>query len=201
MTIKHADTDHPIHDAIAHRWSPCAFADRPVATEDLQSIFEAARWSASSYNEQPWNYIVSTQAEPDAFKTMLSCLVDANQVWAKRAPVLALGVTRLTFAASGKENLAAHHDLGAASTTLQIEATIRGLHVHQMIGVLHDRVREVYGIPKEFEPLTALAIGYLAPAETLPENLQSRDKSARSRKPLREFIFSGTWDHAASLTQ
>src|SRR5438270_1999465 len=104
---KQASPDHPIHELIAKRWSPYAFADRPVPEDDLRSLFEAARWAASSYNEQPWAYIVATKGDPEGFGRLLSCLVDANQVWAQAAPVLALGCTRLNFARNGQPNAAA----------------------------------------------------------------------------------------------
>src|SRR5436305_14716764 len=84
-----ATTDHPVHDLIAQRWSPYAFADRPVSKEDLLSLFEAARWAPSSYNEQPWSYLVATRDDPEEFGRLLSCLVEGNQAWAKAAPVLA----------------------------------------------------------------------------------------------------------------
>src|ERR687888_1294011 len=87
---KQATADHPIQELIARRWSPYAFSDRPVSDDDLRSLFEAARWAPSSYNEQPWRYIVATKANPAEFERLLSCLVDPNQVWAKAAPVLAL---------------------------------------------------------------------------------------------------------------
>src|SRR5438132_1511321 len=106
MTMR-ATTDRPVLDPIAARWSPYAFADRPVAREDLLSLFEAARWAPSSYNEQPWTYIVATRDEPDEFAKLLSCLVEGNQTWAKAAPVLALGCTSLNFARNGQPNAAA----------------------------------------------------------------------------------------------
>src|SRR5262245_29708759 len=130
-TQKQAKPDHPIHELIARRWSPYGFADRPVATEDLRSLFEAARWAASSYNEQPWSYIVASKDNPEEFARLLSCLVEGNQAWAKAAPVLALGCTSLHFARNGQPNAAAVHDLGLASATLTLEATARGLFVHQ----------------------------------------------------------------------
>src|SRR5205085_11977990 len=123
---KQATPDHPIHELIARRWSPYAWADRPVSEEDLRSLFEAARWAASSYNEQPWSYIVATKANPEDFERLLSCLVEGNQLWATAAPVLALGCTNLSFALNGKTNAAAVHDLGLASANLTLEATSRG---------------------------------------------------------------------------
>ena len=112
---KWANPDHPIHELFVKRWSPYAFSERPVADEDLRSLFEAARWSVSSYNEQPWHYIVATRADSEEFERLLSCLVEGNQPWAKAAPVLALGCTSLNFARNGQPNTAAEHDLGAAS--------------------------------------------------------------------------------------
>src|SRR4051794_18307150 len=190
---KGVSPDHPIHELLTRRWSPYAFADRPVSAEDLRSLFEAARWSASSYNEQPWRYIAATRADPEEFERLLSCLVEGNQVWAGMAPVLALGCTSLNFALNGQPNAAAVHDLGLASASLTLEATARGLFVHQMIGILPDRARELYGIPDDVRPLTGLAIGHLGDPNTLPEKYRERDLAARTRKPLSEFVFGGRW--------
>src|SRR5262249_49427539 len=137
MTMR-ATTDHPVQELIAARWSPYAFSNRPVSRQDLLSLFEAARWAASSYNEQPWTYIVATEDDAEGFATLLSCLVEGNQTWAKAAPVLALGCTSLTFTRNGKPNAAAEHDLGLASGSFALEAAARGLCVHQMIGILPD---------------------------------------------------------------
>ena len=145
---KRAKPDHPIHELLASRWSPYGFADRPVSDDDLRSLFEAARWAPSSYNEQPWRYIVATKANPEEFERLLSCLVEGNQAWAKAAPVLALGCTSLNFVRNGKPNAAAVHDLGLASASLVLEATARGLFVHQMIGILPDKARELYQHPR-----------------------------------------------------
>jgi nitroreductase len=196
---KQATPDHPIHELIAKRWSPYGFADRSVSADDIRSLFEAARWAASSYNEQPWRYIVATKEDTEGFKRLLSCLVEPNQAWAQAASVLAIGCTSLTFARNGQPNAAAHHDLGIAGATLTLEATARGLSVHQMIGILPDRARELYGIPDGVQPLTALAIGYPAAPETLPEQLRNRDLAPRPRKPLPEIVYGGTWGKPSSL--
>ena len=111
MSLKHASPDHPIHELLSRRWSPYAFADRDVAEEDLRSLFEAARWAASSYNEQPWSFVVATRRDPDAFERALSCLVEGNREWARHAPVLALGIVRESFSRNGRPNAAARHDL------------------------------------------------------------------------------------------
>jgi nitroreductase len=199
--LKHATPDHPIHELLARRWSPYAFADRPVSDEDLRSVFEAARWAASSYNEQPWTYLVATKRDPAEFERLLSCLVEGNQAWAKAAPVLGIGCTSLLFALNGKPNAAAIHDLGLASASLTLEATARGLLVHQMIGIVPDKVRELYRVPDGVQPLTGLAIGYAADPSTLPEKLRERDLAPRKRKPLAEFVFTGAWGTASNVVQ
>src|SRR5690606_16471574 len=198
-TQKQARPDHPIHDLIARRWSPYAFADRPVSDADLRSLFEAARWAASSYNEQPWSYIVAAKGEPDGFERLLSCLVEGNQAWAAAAPVLALGCTSLQFTRNGKPNAAAVHDLGLASASLTLEATARGLFVHQMIGILPDRARELYRIPEGVLPLTGLANVHDADPQAVQEKYRERELAPRSRKPLAGFVFGGEWGTASGL--
>ena len=196
---KQANADYPIHELIAKRWSPCGFADRPVSRDDLLSLFEAARWAPSSYNEQPWHYLISTKNQPDNFGGMLSCLVEPNRDWAQHAPVLVLTVAGLNFMRNGKPNAAAWHDIGLASATLSLEATARGLSVHQMIGVLPDKAQELYAVPEGFQVVTALAIGYAADPETLPAALQQRDTAVRQRKGLSEFVFSDRWGTTADF--
>jgi nitroreductase len=195
--IKQAQPDHPVHELIVRRWSPYAYGGRPVGAAELRSLFEAARWAASSYNEQPWRYILASGDDPGEFGRLLSCLVEPNQAWARYAPALALGVAGLEFSHNRKPNPVALHDLGLASANLVLEATARGLYVHQMAGILPDRARELYGIPEEFVPLTALAIGHLDEGGDVPETFRERDRAPRSRKPLEELVFAGSWGRAA----
>jgi len=199
MSVKRASTDYPIHELLAERWSPYAFQDRPVPDADLRSLFEAARWAASSYNEQPWSYIVATKEDPEQFRRLLSCLVDGNQTWAQGAPVLALAVVSLRSARNNKENRAAAHDLGLAAGNLLVEATARGLSVHQMIGILPDKARELFEIPEGFEAWTGMAIGYWEDPTTLPDALKGRDLTPRKRKPLDQFVFGGKWGNPSPL--
>jgi nitroreductase len=191
--------DHPVHELITKRWSPYSFDARSVTNADLCSLFEAARWAPSSYNEQPWNYIVAKKENAEEFQRLLSCLVEGNQVWAKAAPVLALGIATLRFARDNQPNRAAIHDLGLAAGNLLVEATARGLWVHQMIGILPDRAREIYAIAEGYEPLTGIAIGYAGDPKALPQGLRERDLARRPRKPLKEFVFSQTWGNVSEI--
>lgn len=199
MSEKKASTDYPIHELLAERWSPYAFQDRPVSEADLCSLFEAARWSASSYNEQPWNYLIATKDNSDQFQQLLSCLVEGNQIWAKDAPVLALAIVSLKFTRNHEDNRAAIHDLGAASSNLTVEATARGIYIHQMIGILPDKARDLFNIPEDFEAWTGMAIGYQGDPMTLPDGLKERDLTPRQRKPLDQFVFSGQWGTSSPL--
>ena len=199
MSVKLAVTDHPVHALIVNRFSPYAFSEREVSVEDLRSLFEAARWAASSYNEQPWSYIVARRSDEAEHQRLLSCLVPPNQAWAKAAPVLALGVVRTSFSRNDKPNAAALHDLGAASAQLSFEATSRGIAVHQMIGILPDQARDLYGIPDHSQALTGLAIGYAADPDQAPEPYRERDETPRERKPLGNFVFSDHYGKASSF--
>lgn len=199
MNIKQATTDHPIQQLLSRRWSPYAFSDREISTEDLRSLFEAARWAPSANNEQPWSYLVAVRSDAEAFERLLSCLVEANQLWARHAAVLALGIVRETFTRNGKPNAAARHDLGLAAGNLLAEATARGFAVHQMAGILPDRARDLYAIPEHSTALTALAIGHTGDPASLPEGLRERDLTPRTRKPLAEFVFGGRWGEPSNL--
>jgi nitroreductase len=192
-----AATDFPIHDLIRHRWSPRAFSDKAVSPETLRSLFEAARWAASSNNEQPWSYIVASKDDTASFAKLLSILVEFNANWAKNAPVLALSVAKLTFSKGGSPNRSAFHDVGAASALLSIEATARGLFVHQMAGYDVAKAREVFHISAGWEPVAAMAIGYPGDPASLPAPYNERELAARARKPIHEFVMSGTWGHPA----
>jgi nitroreductase len=189
-----APADQPIQELLRKRWSPYAFdPNRDVAEADLRALFEAARWTMSSFNGQPWRYIVGVRARNrDVWERVLSALVPGNQAWAQHVPVLCLGLYRPNFEHNEKSNPTAAHDLGAASANLTFEATARGIHVHQMAGIVPDKAREVFQIPAELEPLTAIAIGYLGDGKNLDEQYAKRDERPRVRKVLDELVIRGT---------
>lgn len=196
---KPASTDFPVHDLIRDRWSPRAFASKPVEPALLASLFEAARWAPSSSNEQPWAYLVATKDDTENFDKTLSVLVDFNAGWAKNAPVLALAVSRLSFQSNNTVNRNAFYDTGAATALLSVEATARGLLVHQMAGFDPAKAKQVFEIPPDYEPIAAMAIGYPGDPNSLPEKLRDREVAPRTRKPLTAFVMSGRWGHTASF--
>jgi nitroreductase len=168
-----------------------------VTPEVLRSLFEAARWAPSSNNEQPWAYLVATKDDTENFEKSLGSLVEFNANWAKKAPVLVIAVAELAFAKNNAPNRNAQYDVGAASLQLSLEATARGLVVHQMAGFDPETAREAYSIPQGWEPIAAMALGYPGDASSLPEPYRSREKAPRTRKRIREFVMSGQWGHTA----
>jgi nitroreductase len=196
---KTATTSAPIHSLISERWSPRAFADRPVEPEKLRSLFEAARWAASSYNGQPWHFIVATKHDPENYKKVLECFVEFNQSWAKNAPVLALSVAKLKFDHNSEKNTHAFYDVGQATATLAIQAEELGLAVHQMAGILPEKAREIFGIPEGYEAVAGIAIGYPGDAHTLPDHLKKSELAPRERKALDSFVFAGKWGKVSPI--
>jgi nitroreductase len=180
-----------IHPLLAQRWSPRRFSSRPVEPAELGRLFEAARWAPSSYNAQPWAFILATREDAEGYTRLLSTLADANRAWAQQAPVLILAVSKLEFEEAGRPNRHAFYDLGQAVADLTVEATSRGLYVHQMGGFDARLAWELLAIPAGFEPVAVLALGYL-------EGL-SEPPAARTRKPVTDFLFSGCWGRPAPL--
>ena len=196
---KPADTDIELHDLIKQRWSPRAFSDRLVEREKLVSILEAARWAPSCFNEQPWHFIIATKDNKEEFEKMLGCLMETNRAWAKNAPILMISAARLYFDKNGKDNRWARHDIGLAVENMVIQALSMGIFVHQMAGFSSDRTKIAYDIPEGFEPVTAIALGYPGDAANLSDDLKERELEKRERKPLDDFIFSGSWGKRSDI--
>ncbi|MEM1069071.1 MAG: nitroreductase family protein [Planctomycetota bacterium] len=194
----------PVLDAIANRWSPYRFDGRGVEIEKLHACFEAARWAASSYNEQPWSFLVAHRDDSSEFARMLGCLLEANQAWAEHAGVLVLTVTHSSFQRNGKPNRVAQHDLGQAVAHFALQAASLGLQVHQMAGVNLSKVRQEYAVPEGFEPQTAIALGYPDPNDPddeLGQELKKRESGPRTRVGLNDQVFTGKWGNPSGLPE
>lgn len=198
---KMAEAKYPIHPLIQKRWSPRAFAERMVEPEKLRSLFEAARWAASSRNEQPWRFILATKENQADFERLLNCLSERNRQWARRAPVLMVVVAKRFFDHSNQENRVAFHDVGLAMGNLILQATALDLYGHMMGGFSIEKAYETFSIPETHEPVAAVAVGYLGDPETLPESMREREQARRTRKDLTEFVFSGNWGNIAPLVR
>jgi nitroreductase len=196
---KTAETQFPVHELISGRWSARAFPDRPVELEKLFSLLEAARWAASSANEQPWAFLVATKDDPKNHEAVAGVLVDSNRAWAEKAPVLILAFAHNQFTKNGNPNRYAFHDVGQAVANLSLQATALGLTLHQMAGFNADAARERFAVPADWQPVSVIALGYPGELESLAEQLRERETAQRQRKPLDTFVFSETWGHAAPI--
>ncbi len=158
----------------------------------MDRLFEAARWAASSSNEQPWTFVVATADEPELFTRLADCLYPGNS-WAKAAPVLALSVARMTLAGDIKPNRYAFHDMGMAVASMLAQATAEGLFVHQMGGFDVEKARQDLAVPAGHDPVAMMAIGYYGDPANAAPGLREREVQPRGRKHLDEFVFRGTW--------
>lgn len=192
-------TQHEVLDIIKKRWSPVIYSDKPVERNKLLSMLEAARWAPSSYNEQPWSFLVALKEDQEEYKKMLDCLVPGNLEWAQMCPVLMITVAKRQFDANQKDNRHWFHDVGMATQNLMLQAASLGLYAHGMAGFDVEKTRQAYGIPDTHEPVAALGIGYPGEHEGKHEKLVSRDKEPRERDPLKNFVFQKKWNNPADF--
>ncbi|CAN5148225.1 nitroreductase family protein [soil metagenome] len=183
-----ADTSTPILDVLAERWSPRSY--EPTAEIDegvLTAALEAARWSPSAANIQPWKFIVGRRGTP-TFDLINANLMGFNQVWTPNASVLIVNVAEV-IDTEGKPRRWGHYDLGQAVAHLTVQAQSDGLHVHQMGGIEVQGLRDAFGLDEHWDPITVTALGIVAPAENLAdENTRAREVAPRTRKPLNEIV-------------
>ena len=197
--LKHAPEVEGVLPVFFHRWSPRSFADRDVSPVMLAKCFEAARWAASSFNEQPWRFFLGTRGSA-TYKKIFESLGEFNQVWAASAPVLILGVARTKFSHNDAPNRVALYDLGAAASYMTLQATALGLATHQMAGVDLDKARKLLEIPEEYIIGAAIALGYQGePTALTNEQMHKQEITPRQRKPLDEIVLSA-WGEPAKLS-
>jgi nitroreductase len=196
VSTKLAVPDHPILDVLAQRWSPRAFSSRAVAPEILSSLFEAARWTQSSNNEQPWSFLVAPRSDTAAHEKLASSIAAGN-AWAKKVPVLGLSVAKLSFTNHGKPNRVAVYDVGAAMMAFILQATSMGLYVHQMAGFDTEIARQAAEIPAGYDPIAMFALGYIGDPDSLSEDQKASELAPRTRRAIGEFVFYGKWGQSA----
>lgn len=158
--------------------------NKAVSSEQIQKLIEAARTTPSCYNDQPWRFIIiNRQKNLDDYNKVLNSLVEANQKWAKDAPVLIIIAADSKFRHNGKENRWGSYDTGAAAYSMMLAATDQGLMTHQMGGFDEKKLQKDLNIPSQFEIMSVMALGYETPgAEIKPRN----------RRPVEEnFFFKG----------
>jgi nitroreductase len=182
-----AQTDSPVLEVLAGRWSPRAYdTEAPIDEAKLASALEAARWTPSANNTQPWRFIVARRGT-EAHARVHDALLGFNQAWAGTAAVLIVAVAETTNV-EGRELPMAVYDLGQAMAHLSVQAHHDGLFVHQMSGFDRDAMRAAFDIDAQFTPVTVAAVGMIGDAGTLPEALQERERAPRVRRPIADSI-------------
>jgi len=186
-----ADTAVPVHPLIATRWSPRALdPGAVVAHRSLTAMLEAARWAASWGGTQPARFVVGRRGD-ETFDALVALLSRGNQAWAPNAGALLLGVT----AVRAEDTVYTHgaFDLGQAVAHVLLQAVAEGLVAHPMAGFDADAARERFAIPADYQPLVLVAVGTPGDPAALPERVRTKEIRPRSRKPLSEVAFTGTW--------
>jgi nitroreductase len=195
--IKQALPDFPVHSLIASRWSPRAYSSKPVETEKLQRIFEAARWSASASNQQPWYFMVGFKGDV-VNRKIFETMVEFNKLWVVNAPVLVLGISKTTNS-KGDPNKYSTYDLGQSVAILSLQAKAEGIYVHQMAGFNADLAASSLEIPDDYKVIVAFTLGYRAESKILHPSLQKIELSPRTRRPISESVFTGSFGHKADF--
>ena len=192
---KFARPDYEILDVIRERWSPRAFdPDRAVPPDELRRLFEAARWAPSSFNEQPWRFVVTDRRRgPDACAALHASLVPSNRAWSATVPTLVLVAVRMTHERNDAVNSHAWYDAGQAVAFLALQATAAGIAIRQVQGFDADDARHACDVPAPFQPALILAIGYAGDPATLPDRHQAAERTPRQRRALAEFVFQDSW--------
>ncbi len=196
---KPAQTQQPIHELLANRWSPRAFdASKKISREKIISLIEAARWAPSCFGDEPWRYIVwDKHTDPAAWDKAFDCLVEANQAWAKNAPVLFASIANTIFDHNpSAANRFAQYDTGAASMALVLQAEASGLVTHQLGGFNADKLRAAFAIPEQYSPMAMIAVGYQATPDLLEGEVKTRELAPRARKPMASRFYEGAWGMA-----
>ena len=188
-----AVADYAILESLRERWSSRAFDERDIERDVVLRLFEAARWSPSSANEQPWRFVIARRRDAASFARLHGALTPRNQLWVRGAPLMGFSAARLISERTGQPNRWAWYDTGQAMAHLSFQATDEGLIVHQMAGWDAARAREACEIPDGFEPVSAFAIGYPGDPATLDEQFRKGEVSPRTRRPQTDSLYDGRW--------
>lgn len=186
--MKTATTTHTIHPLLRERWSPRAFSAQSIAPETMATILEAALWAPSAMNEQPWRYAYALKENEAGFAQLVELLAPGNAAWAKKAAALVVCSTKMTYTLNNKPNVNAFHDAGMANQNLAIQALAEGVYVHFMEGFDKAKAASLLGLAEDMQPVCMIALGYLGEAESLDEPYLSRERAARTRKPMEDML-------------
>ena len=190
-TERSRKSTYPINPLILNRWSPRAMTGEELDNEEIMSLFEAARWAPSSYNNQPWRFIYAKR-NTEHWDRLFSLLADGNRTWAKNSALLVVVISRKNFEYNEKPARTHQFDAGSAWENLALEAFSRGIVAHGMQGFDYDKARIELEIPTDFEVMAMIAIGKKGPRASLSPELQEKEKLT-DRKPLKDIVMEGIY--------
>jgi nitroreductase len=190
-TERSRKSTYPINPLILNRWSPRSMTGEELDNEEIMSLFEAARWAPSSYNNQPWRFIYAKR-NTEHWDRLFSLLVEGNRAWAKNSALLVVVISRKNFEYNKKPARTHQFDAGSAWENLALEAFSRGIVAHGMQGFDYDKARIELEIPTDFEVMAMIAIGKKGPRESLSPELQEKEKLT-DRKPLKDIVMEGIY--------
>ena len=192
---KSAKTSQPINELLAKRWSPRAFdPEAKISAEHKLALVEAARWTPSSYGDEPWAYVLCDRhSDPEGFQRAKDCLVEFNQMWAGNATLLILAVAKQTFRSNDKPNRHGQYDTGAASLALVLQAEALGLRAHQMAGFDAAKAKADFNVPDGYDCIAMIAVGTQVSADRLPDDMRDGELAERKRLDVSENFFAGKW--------
>jgi nitroreductase len=183
----------PVSSLFIGRWSSRAMTGEPIPDDVLFALFEAARFSPSGYNSQPWRFAYARRGEA-AFEALFSCLSVHNQGWAKDASALVLIASKASFIPPGQSAPAisptASFDAGAAWASLAFQAALLGWTTRAMAGFDKDKARLATGAPESLKLEAMIAVGRRGDPSKLPEDRQLLEKP-NPRKKIAEIVFAG----------
>ena len=177
-----------INPLLRARWSPRVFSNRLVSESEMRHLFEAARWSPSCSNEQPWRFVSGTRDEGKTYDRIFEILDPGNQKWANSAPVLLLLATKTNFSYKDRPNHWAEYDAGQAAAHLTFQAMEMGISVHQMAGFDRKKATELLGTGNEYLPMTVIAVGFPGESDNFPDEIKRRERSETKRRTLQELV-------------
>lgn len=182
-------------DLVEKRWSPRAFSHEELEKKTIMEIFDAGRKVASSYNEQPWSFMIAKKGDK-AFERMFDCLGEFNQSWAGEAPYLGVVMAKKNFDKIGEENPHCAYDCGAFMAVASLKAFELDVFIHQMAGFSPKKVYQNFMVPDGYQAITMFVLGKHGEKEDLPEDLQKKESSHSSRKEVKDFLYNGEWGNS-----
>jgi nitroreductase len=149
-------------EAVKKRYSCRAYQDRPVETEKLDKILDAARLAPSAKNLQDWRFVIVTDKQTRA----QLCTAANNQAFVAQAPVVIVCCGTQSYL-MGCGQPVGPIDVAIAMEHIALAAASLGLATCWVGSFCPDEIRKILQIPTHIHIIELLALGW--PADKQPE--------------------------------